>query len=46
MFPPSEKSAIPLARRFPLTNAANFEPSGWYAATPTPETTTSAATSQ
>src|SRR5256885_667501 len=37
---------MPLARRRPLAYAANFEPSGWYAATPTPETRTSSSTSQ
>ena len=44
--PPIEKSDIPLARRRPLTYAANFEPSGWKAAVPSPETTTQATTSQ
>jgi len=29
MLPPTEKSDIPLARRFPLTKLANFDPSGW-----------------
>ena len=38
--PPIENAAIPLARRRPLAYAANFEPSGWNAATPSPETTT------
>ena len=36
--PPIEKSDIPLARRSPLANAANFDPSGWYAAVPSPDT--------
>src|SRR6266516_2227833 len=44
--PPIEKRLIPLARRLPLAKAANFEPSGWYAATPKPETTTRRRTSQ
>src|SRR3712207_3954074 len=46
MFPPIEKSDMPLARLRPLTYAANFEPSGWYAATPRPDTTASRTTSQ
>ena len=29
MLPPIENSDIPLARRSPLANAANFDPSGW-----------------
>ena len=45
MLPPMLKYDIPLARFCPLTYAANFEPSGWKAATPTPETTTSPKTS-
>src|SRR5919204_6643287 len=44
MLPPIEKTDIPLARRRPLAYAANFEPSGWYAATPMPETTTQTST--
>ena len=43
--PPTEKSDMPLARRSPLTKLANLEPSGWYAATPTPETSTPSMTS-
>src|SRR5579884_91437 len=46
MLPPTENAAMPLARRRPLAYAANFEPSGWKAATPIPEQTTSAKTSQ
>ena len=46
MLPPIENALIPLARFFPLAYAANFEPSGWNAATPIPETTTSTTTSQ
>ncbi len=45
MLPPMLKYDIPLARFCPLMYAANFEPSGWNAATPIPETTTSAKTS-
>src|SRR5919199_1219866 len=45
MLPPIEKSDIALARRRPPTKAANFEPSGWNAATPRPETTTNRSTS-
>ena len=44
--PPIENADIPLARRRPLTYAANFDPSGWNAAIPSPETTASATTSQ
>ena len=36
---------MPLARRRPLTYAANFDPSGWNAAVPSPETITHAITS-
>ena len=36
---------MPLARRRPLTYAANFDPSGWKAAVPSPETITHATTS-
>src|ERR671935_3123355 len=46
MLPPIEKRLIPLARRRPLAYAANFDPSGWYAATPRPDATTSDRTSQ
>jgi enoyl-CoA hydratase/carnithine racemase len=44
--PPIENALIPLARLWPLAYAATFDPSGWYAATPSPETTTSANTTQ
>src|SRR5436305_134500 len=44
--PPIENALIPLARFSPLVYAANFDPSGWNAATPRPETTTSTTTSQ
>src|SRR5947208_16948463 len=44
MLPPTEKSAIPLARLRPLAYAANFEPSGWYAAVPSPERATKSRT--
>src|SRR5690242_11775910 len=46
MLPPIENRLMPLARFWPLAYAANFEPSGWYAATPRPDTTTSTSTSQ
>src|SRR4051794_5849293 len=46
MLPPIENALMPLARFSPLAYAANFDPSGWYAATPRPETTTSRSTSQ
>src|SRR5262249_25317725 len=46
MLPPIENALIPLARFSPLVYAANFEPSGWNAATPRPETATSRTTSQ
>ena len=41
-----EKSDMPLARLAPLAYAANFEPSGWYAAVPSPDTTTKRTTHQ
>src|SRR5439155_244471 len=44
MLPPTEKSAIPLARLRPLAYAANFEPSGWYAAVPRPDRPTKRST--
>src|SRR5919201_506483 len=44
--PPIENHAMPLARLRPLTKPANFEPSGWLAALPTPESSTRRSTSQ
>src|SRR5919199_4580801 len=46
MLPPIENHDIPVARLRPLAYAANFDPSGWNAATPTPDRSTQRTTSQ
>ena len=45
MLPPTENTDMPLARWSPLAYAANFDPSGWNAAVPSPLTTTHRTTS-
>ena len=45
VLPPMLKYDIPLARLAPLAYAANFAPSGWNAATPSPPKNTSTTTS-
>ena len=45
MLPPTENTDMPLARWSPLAYAANFDPSGWKAAVPSPLTTTHRTTS-
>src|ERR687883_218812 len=42
--PRMEKSDVALPPRRPPAKAANFDPSGWYAAVPRPETTTNMST--